>query len=158
VKELWNRGKRMTVCGIALLFFAAGSLLTASLMHVTQVKADNNRVFEIHIYHAIPGKLPALEAQFRDTTSKLLAKHNLNVVGYWVSEDTAPAVFTVPAVLRNTFVFVVAHTNREEAETDWRAFLADPAFQQVMKADQAEKLVETVDVTYMRPTDFSPMK
>jgi len=28
----------------------------------------------------------------------------------------------------------------------------------VISAEQAEKLVEKVDVTYMRPTDFSPLK
>jgi hypothetical protein len=27
-----------------------------------------------------------------------------------------------------------------------------------MKSEQANKLVEKIDVTYMHPTDFSPMK
>lgn len=146
------KSKRMTVCGVALLCFAVGSLAAVGLMHVNQVRADNDRVFELRIYHAVPGKLPALEARFRDTTSKLLAKHNLNVVGYWVSDDTAPAG------LGNTFVFMVAHSSREEAKTNWQAFGTDPAFQEVLKAEQAEKTVEKIDVTYMRPTDFSPMK
>ncbi len=142
----------MTICTIALLSFVAGALVTAGLMHVNQVSADSNRVFELRIYHALPGKLPALESRFRDTTSKLLAKHDLKVVGYWVSEDAAPAG------LGNTFVFMVAHSSREEAKRNWDAFGTDPAFQQVLKAEQAEKLVEKIDVTYMRPTDFSAMK
>jgi len=28
----------------------------------------------------------------------------------------------------------------------------------VIKSEQANKTVEKIDVTYMRPTDFSPMK
>jgi len=36
--------------------------------------------------------------------------------------------------------------------------MADPEFQGVIKAEQANKLVEKIDRTYMRPTDFSPMK
>jgi hypothetical protein len=36
---------------------------------------------------SIAGKVPALETRFRDTASKLLAKHDLKAVGYWV---TAP--------------------------------------------------------------------
>jgi hypothetical protein len=68
-------------------FFAAGALISARLAHLNQVRADSNRVFELRIYHTVPGKLPALESRFRDTTSKLLAKHDLNVVGYWVPED-----------------------------------------------------------------------
>ena len=79
--------KRWTVCVIALVSFAAGLLITARLMHVNQVRADSNRVFELRVYHAVPGNLPALESRFRDTTSKLLAKHDLKVVGYWVPED-----------------------------------------------------------------------
>jgi hypothetical protein len=77
----------LPVCVIGLVSFAAGSLITARLMHVNQVRADSNRVFELLVYHALPGKLPALESRFRDTTSKLLAKHDLKVMGYWVPED-----------------------------------------------------------------------
>ncbi|MFZ0638424.1 MAG: NIPSNAP family protein [Candidatus Acidiferrales bacterium] len=152
MKKLSNQVKRMTICTIALLSFVVGGLATAGLMHVNQVSADSNRVFELRIYHAVPGKLPALESRFRDTTSKLLAKHDLKVVGYWVSEDAAPAV------LGNTFVFMVAHSSRDEAKRNWDAFETDPAFQQVLKAEQTEKTVEKIDVTYMRPTDFSAMK
>jgi hypothetical protein len=35
---------------------------------------------------------------------------------------------------------------------------ADPEFQKVLSAEQAEKTVEKIDVTYMRPTDFSQVK
>jgi NIPSNAP len=142
--------KRWTVCIIALVSFAAGSLITARLMHVNQVRADSNRVFELRVYHTVPGKVPELESKFRDTTSKLLAKHDLKVVGYWVPEG-APA-------WDNTFIFMVAHSSREEAKKNWEAFRADPEFQEVIKAEQANKTVEKIDVTYMRPTDFSVLK
>ena len=142
--------ERWTVCALALVSFAAGSLITARLVHINEVSADSNRVFELRVYHAVPGKLSALESRFRDTTSKLLAKHDLKVVGYWVPEG-APA-------WDNTFVFMLAHASREEAKKNWDAFRADPEFQEVLKAEQAKKTVETIDVTYMSPTDFSPMK
>ena len=142
--------KGWTVCGIALASFAAGSLITARLAHITQVRADSNRVFELRVYHVVPGKLPALESRFRDTTSKLLAKHDLKVVGDWVPED-APD-------WNNTFVDILVHPSQEEAKKNWDAMMADPEFQEVMKSEQANKLVEKIDSTYMRPTDFSPMK
>jgi len=141
---------RWTVLGIALLSFAAGSLVTSRLTHVKEVKADSDRVFELRIYHTVPGKEPALEARFRDTTSKLLAKHDLKVVGYWVPED-APA-------WDNTFIFMLAHASREEAKKNWDAMRADPAFQEMLKSEESEKTVEKIDVIYMRPTDFSSMK
>ena len=139
-----------SVCGITLVAFAAGSLTSARWMHVNRVSAASDRVFELRVYHAVPDKVPALESQFRDTWSKLLAKHDLNVVGYWVPEG-------VPAG-DNTFVYLVAHANREEAKKNWDAMRADPDVQEMFKAEQANKLVEKIDSTYMRPADFSPMK
>ena len=146
-----NRGKfkGWTVCGIALLSFAAGSLISVRLAQISQVRADSNRVFELRVYHTVPGKVPALESRFRDSTSKLLAKHDLNVVGYWVPEDAA---------WDNTFIFMVAHSSREEAKKNWDAMRADPGFQEMVKSEQTEKTVEKIDSTYMRPTDFSRMK
>jgi hypothetical protein len=144
--------KRWTVCVIALISFAAGSLMIARLARINQVRADSNRVFEMHVYHTLPGKAPALESQFRDTTSKLLAKHDLKILGYWVPEET-------PA-WDNTFIFLVAHSSREEAKKNWDAMRADPDFQELIRknSEQASKLVEKVDVIFMRPTDFSAMK
>ncbi len=145
-----NESKGWRICAIALLSFAAGSLITAYLTHTKQVMADSNRVFELRIYHAVPGKLPALESRFRETASQLLAKHDLKAVGYWVPEDAA--------AWDNTFVYILAHPSPEEAKKNWGAMHADPEFQEMVKSEQTNKLVEKIDSTYMRPTDFSPMK
>jgi hypothetical protein len=142
--------KPWAICVIALASFAAGSRMTARLMDVDQVRADSNRLFEFRVYHAVPGKVPALESRFRDTTAKLLAKHDLTVVGYWVPED-APG-------WDNTFVSLMAYPSREEANKNWAALLADPEFQAVIKSEQANKLVVKEDSIFMDPTDFSPMK
>jgi len=142
--------KHWTACGAALVSFAAGSLVTARLAQTREVRADSNRVFELRVYHSLPGKLPAMESRFRDTTSKLLAKHKLNVVGYWTGEN--------PPGSDSTFVFLLAHQNLEEANRNWKAMGTDPEFQQVITSEQAEKTLEKADVIYMRPTDFSPMK
>ncbi|HYX68406.1 MAG TPA: NIPSNAP family protein [Terriglobales bacterium] len=138
------------VFALALFSFSAGALVTARLAQVVPVKADSDRVFELRVYHAVPGKLPALETRFRDTTSKILARHNIIVIAYWVTDDKSAS--------DNSFIWVVAHSSREEGKKNWQAVGADPEFQKVIQAEQAEKLVEKVDVTYMRPTDFSPVK
>ena len=145
--------KGWITCAIALLSFAAGSLLTARLTHLNQVRADSNRVFELMVYHTAPGKAPALESIFRDV-AKLQDKYNLNVVGYWVPNDD-------PA-WANTFIYIVAHPNRGEAKKNWDALHADPAFPEYRK--QASEIIErvegkyNVDEVYMRPTDYSAMK
>jgi hypothetical protein len=141
--------KAWFVCGLALASFAAGSVITARLMQLNQVRAHSNRVFELNVYHTVPGKVPALEERFRDA-SKLQAKHNLNVIGYWVPNgDPAWA---------NTFIYIVAASSREEAKTNWDEFHADPEFQKYVKSEHADKLIDRVDSTYMRPTDFSALR
>jgi len=145
-----GKSRGWSLCLIALLSFTAGALVTARLAHMDQVRADSNRVFELRIYHTVPGKLPALESRFRDTYSKLLAKHDLPVMGYWVPEEAAD--------WDNTFVYLVAHSSREEAKKNWDAMLADPEVQEAIKSEEANKLVEKIDRMYMRSTDFSPMK
>ncbi len=150
MKANFWKSKYWTACAIGLLCFAAGLLVASRLSHLQQASADSNRVFELRVYHAVPGKLPALESRFRDTTSKILARHNLNVVGYWVTDGASAS--------DNAFIWVVAYSSPEEGKKNWDAMRADPEFQKVISAEQAEKLVEKVDVTYMRPTDFSPLK
>jgi NIPSNAP len=145
------KSKYWTRCGVALGAFAVGLFTAGPIFHLNEVRADSNRVFELRIYHALPGKLPAMESRFRDTTSKLLVKHDLNVIGYWIPDSKSPA-------WDNTFVFLLAHSSREEAEKNWREMAADPGFQEIIKSEQKERLLDKADTTYMQPTDFSPMK
>ena len=147
------RLKGRTLLGTALVSFVAGVLFTARLAHLTDVRADNDRVFELMIYHTVPDKVPALESIFRDV-ARLQAKYNLNVVGYWVPNDD-------PA-WKDTFVYLVVHPSRKAAEANWHALHADPEFPQYRKS--AEPLIQKaddqfkVDEIYMRPTDYSAMK
>jgi hypothetical protein len=123
-------------------------------MYPKQVMANNNRVFELRVYHTLPGKVPALESIFRDV-AKLQAKHGLDVVGYWVPDDKDPA-------WTNTFIYLVAHPSQQEAKKNWHALHADPAFPEYR--NQAAPIIEKVgddyrvDEVYMRPTDYSAMK
>jgi hypothetical protein len=145
--------KGWTACGVGLIAFAAGSLVTASFTHASQAKASGTRVFELMIYHAKPGQVPALEAIFRDV-SKLQAKFQLDVVGYWVPNEDPH--------WKDAFAYLVAHPSRAAADANWKALHADPAFLPYRKA--AEPLIEKldddfkVDEVYMTPTDFSALK
>ena len=143
----------LIACGIALLCFAAGSLITARLMRVRAVRAENNRVFELMIYHTLPGKAHELEAIFREH-SKLMAKHGLDVVGFWVPNEDPE--------WKDTFVYVLAFPSREEATKRWREIHNDPDTRPDVEA--AKLIIEKVggqfhvDEVFMRPTDFSAMK
>ena len=148
-----SRFKGWIFLATALVSFVSGSLFTSRVTHLREVRADSNRVFELMIYHTVSGKVPALESIFRDV-AKLQTKYHLNVVGYWVpNEDPA---------WKDTFVYLVVHPSRKEAEANWHALHADPEFLPYRKS--AEPLIEKVngnfkvDEVYMRPTDFSAMR
>jgi len=134
--------------------FACGSAITAHLTRVETVKADSNRVFQLMVYHTVPGKVPALESVFQDV-SKLQAKHGLNAIGYWVPNDDSPA-------WKDTFVYLIAHSSLDDAKKNWDALHADPAFlpyrNQAVPLIKTENEVFAVDQVFMRPSDFSAMK
>ena len=142
------RSNGWLLCGVALLSAAAGFGAGRSTS-ATGALVGSGRVFELNIYHAVPGKIPALELRFRDA-AKLQAKHGLDVIGYWVP-------YGDPA-WDNTFIYLVAHSSKDEANGHWNAFHADPEFQKYLKAEEEEPLIERVETTYMRATEYSGMK
>jgi hypothetical protein len=147
-------GVKGLVIGIIAVFsFAAGSVMTARSMQLNPGGDESNKVFELLIYHALPGKGPALESLFRDV-AKMQAKYNLNVVGYWVPQNN-------PA-WNDTLVYLVAHPNLDEAKKNWRALHADPTFKPYVESGKTliHKVNEAyqVDEVYMRPTDYSAMR
>jgi NIPSNAP protein len=109
------------------------------------------RVFEIRSYTAAEGKLPALNARFRDHTLKLFEKHGMTNIGYWTPQD-AP-------LSQNTLIYVLAHQSREAAKKSWADFGADPDWQKAKGASEADgRLTTKVESVFVDPTDYSPLK
>ncbi len=143
---------------VACLFFFAGILFQSRFFRSEPVKAESvtasEHVYQLMVYHALPGKAPALESIFRDV-SALQAKHGLKAVGYWVPETDDPA-------WKDTFVYLLDHTDQQSAEANWNALHADPAFPPYFKAAapliQHENGIYQVNLIYMHPTDYSVSK
>lgn len=127
--------------------FAAGSWHGASVAHAQNA----GRVFELRTYTAPDGKLPELQARFRNHTMRIFEKHGMKNVGYWVPQD-APAK-------DNTLIYIISHESREAAKKSWAAFGADPEWQKVAKESQINgKIVAGITSVYMDATDYSPIK
>jgi hypothetical protein len=133
------------------LSFAAGALLMNQWTRIEKVRADSNRVFELRVYHTLPGRLPALQSRFRDHTLAIFKKHSLTSVGYWTPQDSPAS--------GNTLIYILAHDSRAAADQHWAEFRQDPEWMAVSKASEADgKIVEKVDSTFMVPADYSPLK
>jgi hypothetical protein len=106
-------------------------------------------VYELRIYHAAPGKLDELLARFRDHTDKLFARHGMKSVAYWTPLDEPQK--------GNMLIYILRHPSREAATANWKSFQDDAEWKSVKaKSEENGTLVEKVDTTFMRLTDFSP--
>ena len=130
--------------------FAAGCLV----MHFSKpapVEAAQQQVFEMRTYYTLPGRLPALQARFRNHTTKLFEKHGMKNVGYWVPMDAPKS--------ENTLIYILGHKDRDAAKKSWDAFRNDPDWKTAQKASEADgKIVEKVESVFMSPTDYSKIQ
>jgi hypothetical protein len=142
---------RAVVIPVALLLtgFAAGRAWNAGPVAHAQA---GNRVFELRTYTTNEGKLPNLQARFRDHTTRLFTKHGMTNIGYWTPQD-AP-------LSQNTLIYVIAHKSRDAAKASWAAFRADPDWQKAAAASEVggKILAKSPESVFMDPTDYSPIK
>ena len=114
-----------------------------------QGESGPDTVYELRIYHVVPGKLDALLARFRDHTMKLFEQHGMKNVAYWTPVDEPQK--------GNTLIYILQHPSRAAAGANWKSFQDDPEWQKVKtKSEENGKLVEKIDSTFMSVTDFSP--
>jgi len=112
-------------------------------------QAGEGVVFELREYHANEGKLDALLARFRNHTMTIFKRHGMVSVAYWTPTDEPLA--------GKTLFYMLKHPSRAAATANWAAFHDDPEWKQVSAASEVNgKLVEKVESTFLRLTDFSP--
>ena len=106
-------------------------------------------IYELRIYEAIPGKLPALNERFAKITMGYFEKYGLKVVGFWTDE----------VGMSNRLTYMLAFDDTAQRDKAWAGFRADP--ERVKAFAETEKdgpLVARVTNTIMRPTAYSPMQ
>src|ERR1700730_10231990 len=114
---------------------------------LTESGAD--MVYELRVYHVMPGKSDALLARFRDHTMKIFERHGMKNVAYWTPVDEPQK--------GNTLIYILQHSSRAAAGANWKSFQDDPEWQKVKtKSEENGKLVEKIDSAFMSVTDFSP--
>lgn len=114
---------------------------------LAQEKAPDPGIYELRVYHVAPGKLDALQARFRDHTTRLFEKHGMTQVGYWVPVDPK----------EGTLVFLLAYPDREARDASWQAFVEDEDWKKALAESEKDgKLVTKVDQSFLAPTSYSP--
>ncbi len=138
--------------GLSGVIAAASAAGLAFAATASASKPAPGRVFELRTYVALPGRLDALNARFRDHTLTLFKKHGMENVVYATPQDDKDGKAT-------TLVYLLAHKSREAAKESWTAFGNDPDWKAARDASEKDgKIVKSVTSVFLDPTDYSPMK
>ncbi len=107
-------------------------------------------LYELRIYHAVPGRLPALIDRFRTITLGLWEKHGIRQAGFWTVQIGES---------NQTLYYMLAWESLAERERKWNAFTSDPEW--LDKRAGTEKdgpLIAKVQSQILQPTDFSAIR
>src|SRR5260370_27596502 len=107
-------------------------------------------IYELRVYHAVPGRLPDLLKRFDTITLKIWERHRIKQAGFW----------TVLAGESNqALYYLLQWESLADRETKWNAFQADPEWHS--KRAETEKngpIVAKVINSFLQPTSFSAVK
>lgn len=119
-------------------------------------------VFELRTYTTEAGRLPNLNARFRDHTLKLFEKHGMTNVTYWnLAADQKGAKSKL--VTDNTLIYLLTHKSEDAAKASFGAFRADPVWIAAKEASEKKAggsltVQDGVKSEFLVPTDYSPVK
>jgi len=106
-------------------------------------------IYELRIYDAMPGKLPALNERFSKITMGYFEKYGMKVIGLW-TDDVG---------INNHLTYILAFDDMAHRDKAWAAFRADP--ERIKAFAETEKdgaLVACITNSILRPTSYSPMQ
>lgn len=133
----------MTRLGVTVGVVLAGWLWVGGLY----AEEQPNRVYELRIYQAAPGKFEAMEGRIRDHGLELFKKHGMTSIGYWVPLENPNGLL----------YYILAFPSKEAKDQAWKAFFADPEWKEVAKKTEAGgKVVAKVQSILLQATDYSP--
>ena len=107
-------------------------------------------IYELRIYHTVPGRLPALLARFQNHTLRVWDRFGIRQVGFWTTE-VGPS--------NSDLTYMLAWENLAERERKWAAFMSDPEWVKIRDESQKDGPILTGITNQMLiPTPFSALK
>lgn len=137
------------IIGLCVFFALGGSLMSQDATKTET--AGKNRVFELRTYYVHPGRMDAMNARFRDHTTRLFEKHGMTVVGFWQPQDSKKK--------EEVLIYLLAYPSKEAADKSWKAFREDPEWNKARAASEKDgPIVKKAESVYLDPTDYSKLK
>ena len=159
----WKAAQKASEVNGKLITKVESAFLTATDYGVlAEAKSYGKGVFELRTYTTEAGRLPNLNARFRDHTLKLFEKHGMTNMTYWnLAADQKGA--KNPYVAGNTLIYLLHHESEAAAKASFDAFRADPAWIAAKEASEKKAggsltIKDGVKSEFLVPTDYSPVK
>ncbi len=107
-------------------------------------------IYELRVYHCVPGRLPDLLKRFDTVTLKLWQRHGIEQAGFW----------TVAIGSSNQdLYYMLKWRSLEEREKKFTGFLADPEWISARAASEKDgPIVASITNTILQPTGFSSVQ
>ena len=108
-------------------------------------------IYEMRIYHCVPGRLVALNARFSNVTLKLWKKHGIRQVGFFTD--------IIGDNCNSKLTYLLQWKDLAEREQRWNAFATDPAW--IVARAETEKdgpIVARVENSILGPTAYSKLQ
>ena len=107
-------------------------------------------IYELRIYRAMPGRMPALLKRFETKTTKIWERMGIRQVGFWTT-------IIGPSHLELTYM--LAWESLEERQRKWALFQADPEWLKAWAESEKDGvIVGNVASSFLNPTKFSALQ
>jgi len=107
-------------------------------------------IYELRVYHCMPGRLPALLKRFETITLGLWQKHGIKQAGFW----------TVAVGSSNQdLYYLLQWESLADREKKWDAFQSDPQWLSARAETERDgPIVASLENSILLPTKFSSVR
>ena len=107
-------------------------------------------IYELRIYRALPGRMPALLKRFESRTLKIWERMGIQQVGFWT---------TVIGPSNLELVYMLAWASMAERQEKWDKFQVDLEWLQAWADSEKDGIiVGNVASSFLKPTRFSAIQ
>ncbi len=107
-------------------------------------------IYEMRVYHAVPGRLPDLLKRFENHTLKIWEKHGIKQAGFFT---------TLIGETNQQLVYFLQWESLADRERRWGAFMVDQEWLGVRaETEKNGQIVAKVINQILAPTAFSSVK
>ena len=107
-------------------------------------------VYELRVYHCMPGRLPDINKRFENTTLRLWEKHGIRPVGFWTD---------IIGNSNQKLTYMLEWISLTEREQKWNAFTTDPEWLAAKaETEKNGQIIARIENSILAPTVYSKMK